>query len=193
MPDGGNVLLLTITRVVPQGILRNVDICSLGILGPQPPLPGITCQGLGGQYSLGSPARLAVQHQDRNPVGRLEVFADILFRRKFLAGPESDISQFAKVVTPLIPAPNVNLPQGNVELLILLPTRYDQQTYRVDEDLGPKDRVFGRFSSYNYTDTVQAGLTPIADILDDLRNWSYEASYTHIFLPPRSTSFVGDI
>lgn len=97
--------------------------------------------------------------------------------------PASDISQFAKVVTPLIPAPNVNLPQGNVELLIPLPTRYDQQTYRVDEDLGPKDRVFGRFSSYNYTDTVQAGLTPIADILDDLRNWSYEASYTHIFSP----------
>src|SRR3989454_7354246 len=80
------------------------------------------------------------------------------------AGNKMDPSSFSKLAREtlslkMFPAPNCD-PAGcqgnNFKELVTLPTNMNQQTYKVDQDLGRYGRVFGRMTFAHY-DTANLG------------------------------------
>ena len=68
--------------------------------------------------------------------------------------PASSFSRVAKVsiAAGLLPAPNcVGCPQGNYRLSTNLANRVNQQTYRLDENLGHWGSIFFRYTDANYS------------------------------------------
>jgi hypothetical protein len=78
--------------------------------------------------------------------------------------PSSRFSRLANVTAKLFPAPNSTNPLGNYHLNVNLPNDTDQQTYRLDQNLGKLGSVFFRYTKANYgletasTVSIPAGL-----------------------------------
>lgn len=72
--------------------------------------------------------------------------------------PSTRFSRVAKVTlgAQLIPAPNSTSGGGNFVLRTVLPNQTDQQTYKLDQNLGRFGTAFGRYTKADYTVT-QAG------------------------------------
>ena len=65
--------------------------------------------------------------------------------------PESDFSTFAQAAISHFPVPNSSAVQGNYLQTIPVPSTSDQQSYRIDEQLGPRDNFFARYTQGEYT------------------------------------------
>jgi len=90
--------------------------------------------------------------------------------------PSSRFSRLAQVTlrNHWYPDPNVNVPQGNYQLVRTLPQTQNQFTGRIDQDLGRFGRVFARYTKTTYENTSSGTVTP--DVGDSLfvqntKNW----------------------
>ncbi len=99
--------------------------------------------------------------------------------------PSSDFSRLANLsVQKLFPSPNINLPQGNYRLTSSLPNNVDQQTYRIDQNLGKFGTIFARGTQSNYSANNFSGeiaATPnFAEnfFIEDTTNWAVSHTIT---------------
>jgi hypothetical protein len=97
--------------------------------------------------------------------------------------PSTSFSRLAttELGAGLFPAPNcVGCPQGNYRLNTTLPNTVDQETYKVDENLGRLGSIFFRYTRANYTNdgisgsvSVPAGVSIFIE-----KSTSWEVSHT---------------
>lgn len=97
--------------------------------------------------------------------------------------PTSRFSRLAQVELKagLFPAPNCpGCPQGNYRLNTNLPNTVDQETYRLDENLGRLGSVFFRFTNANYTNDGLSGSVsiPAGVSIFTEKSQSWEISHT---------------
>jgi hypothetical protein len=93
-------------------------------------------------------------------------------------------SRLAKLgIERFFPAPNINLPQGNYRLTTSLPNDIDQQTYRIDQNLGRLGTIFGRGTTSNFS--INTLGNPNANVLigqnffvQDTTNWAISHTIT---------------
>ncbi len=97
--------------------------------------------------------------------------------------PSSRFSRVAKVTlgASLFPAPNCTTAgcTGNYVLRTVLPNQTDQQTYKIDQNLGRYGSIFGRYTKADYTVT-QAGTVSLPFGLNQFseNSTSWEISHT---------------
>ena len=95
--------------------------------------------------------------------------------------PQSRFSRLAQVTIKdgWYPAPNINAPQGNFQLVRTLPQTQNQFTVRVDQDLARFGRVFARFTKTTYDNTSSGSVTPdVGDIVTVQNNKNWQVSHT---------------
>jgi hypothetical protein len=95
--------------------------------------------------------------------------------------PPSRFSRLAQLAirNGWFPAPNTNVPQGNFQDFPVNPTTQDQFNVRLDQDLGPFGRVFGRFTRTTFENDRIVNLTPgIGDIHTSQKTNNYQLSHT---------------
>ncbi|HEY1214576.1 MAG TPA: TonB-dependent receptor [Bryobacteraceae bacterium] len=98
--------------------------------------------------------------------------------------PASRFSRLANLaVQKFFPAPNVDLPQGNYRLTTSLPNDVDQQTYRIDQNLGKFGTVFGRGTKSNYSVNTVGNIAtnPLIGqnfFVEDTINWAVSHTLT---------------
>ncbi len=96
--------------------------------------------------------------------------------------PTARFSRLAKLaVQKYFPAPNVNLPQGNYRLTTSVPNDVDQQTYRLDQNLGKFGTIFARGTKSDYSSTSTG--TPNVPIgnssfVENTTNWAVSHTLT---------------
>ena len=92
--------------------------------------------------------------------------------------PQDRYSRLANLaVSKFFPAPNVNLPQGNYRLTTSLPNNVNQQTYRIDQNLGKFGTIFARGTVSNYSVNTQGTLATNPSFgqnffVEDTTNWA---------------------
>ncbi|HZQ55574.1 MAG TPA: TonB-dependent receptor [Bryobacteraceae bacterium] len=107
--------------------------------------------------------------------------------------PSSRFSKLANLaVQKFFPAPNVNLSQGNYRLTTSLPNDVDQQTYRIDQNLGKFGTIFARGTKSNYSVTTQGDIAVNPALgqnffVEDTVNW--EVSHTLTIGPAMVNQF----
>lgn len=97
--------------------------------------------------------------------------------------PSSSFSKIAQAElgAGLFPAPNcIGCPQGNYRLVTTLPNTVNQQTYKLDENLGREGSIFFRYTKANYSNdgisgsvSVPAGVSVFTE-----NSTSWELSHT---------------
>ena len=97
--------------------------------------------------------------------------------------PASRISQFAKAYQALALKPNTDSPYGNFTGQAANPDNADQQNYRFDQNLGPSNSFYFRYSrSSNFgTSGSLDGTGESASTTTQTQNHAYQVAYTHIF------------
>ena len=87
--------------------------------------------------------------------------------------PASRWSRLARLSTPWFPAPNVDAPQGNYQVVRTLPQNQDQFTVRIDQDMARYGRGMFRFTQSMYDNRASGGLQEISDrvFVQDTTNW----------------------
>jgi hypothetical protein len=99
--------------------------------------------------------------------------------------PVDRISQFAKAYQPYAVQPNSTSASGNYYGSAPAPTTDNQQNYRIDQNIGPKNALFFRYStsSVNATSGGINGTGLYAQTISQTQNHAYQISYTRIFTP----------
>ena len=97
--------------------------------------------------------------------------------------PQSDFSQFGTSAIAHFPAPNVNLPQGNYQFSQSIPSNADQQSYRADQSIGEKNKIFVRYTQTDFSVAQPGGVLPEGTSFLDEPTRQVVASYTRIFSP----------
>jgi hypothetical protein len=98
--------------------------------------------------------------------------------------PTTQFSRLANLaVQKFYPSPNVDLPQGNYRLTTSLPNDVDQQTYRLDQNLGKFGTIFARGTKSNFSVNQQNGLSqnPLVAqnfFVEDTVNWAVSHTVT---------------
>ncbi|MGI9072599.1 MAG: carboxypeptidase regulatory-like domain-containing protein [Bryobacteraceae bacterium] len=97
--------------------------------------------------------------------------------------PQDRFSRLANLaVQRFFPAPNINLSQGNFRLTTSLPNDVDQQTYRLDQNLGKFGTIFARGTKSNFTSgsTGNNVNVPIGEVffVEDTTNWAVSHTIT---------------
>jgi carboxypeptidase family protein len=98
--------------------------------------------------------------------------------------PTNRFSRLANLaVQKFFPTPNVDLPQGNYRLTSSLPNDVDQQTYRIDQNLGKLGTVFARGTKSNYSVTTTGNIASNPAIgqnffVEDTINWAVSHTLT---------------
>ena len=92
------------------------------------------------------------------------------------------ISNFATVMNNYVPGPNTNTPQGNFVGTVNNPITTDQQNYRIDQTLGLKNTLFGR---YTKSDSIyQSGAIPATSgYVHPIDTTNYQITYIRTFSP----------
>ena len=93
--------------------------------------------------------------------------------------PESRFSRLGNLARQkFFPAPNIQLPQGNYRLTRSLPTDSNQQTYRLDQQLGSLGTLFGRITAGTYTNAAAGAVLPTGDVFfhQEFLNWQFAHS-----------------
>ena len=145
-----------------------------------------TAQELQGNFSddalpaYGTPGCTAALAQDQ-PCMPANPFTGAAFQGNLI--PPSSFSRLAKVEigAALFPAPNcAGCPQGNYRLTTTLPNSTNQQTYRLDENLGRWGSVFFRYTNAQYSNdglnqsvSIPAGVSVFTE-----NSTSWEVSHT---------------
>ena len=96
--------------------------------------------------------------------------------------PRDRYSRLAKLaVQKFYPAPNIDLQQGNFRVTTSLPNDVDQQTYRLDQNLGKFGTVFARGTTSSYTSSSTNSLNvPIGNnfFVENTTNWAVSHTIT---------------
>ena len=98
--------------------------------------------------------------------------------------PTSRFSNLANLaVQKFFPTPNVNLPQGNYRLATSLPNDVDQQTYRIDQNLGKFGTVFARGTRSSFSVNSIGNVAPNPPLgenffVEDTTNWAVSHTLT---------------
>jgi outer membrane receptor protein involved in Fe transport len=98
--------------------------------------------------------------------------------------PQGRFSRLANLaIQKFFPAPNVDLPQGNYRLTTSLPNDVDQQTYRLDQNLGKFGTIFARGTKSNYSISALGNLDPDPALgetffVEDTTNWAVSHTIT---------------
>jgi hypothetical protein len=96
--------------------------------------------------------------------------------------PSSQISNFATVMDKYIPSPNTNVPQGNFIGTVNSPIQTDQQNYRIDQTIGLKNAVFGRYTKAN--NIFDSGAIPATSgYVHPIDATNYQITYIRTFNP----------
>ena len=96
--------------------------------------------------------------------------------------PSSQISNFAKVMDTYFPSPNTNVPQGNFIGTVNSPIATDQQNYRIDQTIGLKNAVFGRYSKAD--NIFDSGAIPATSgYVHPIDATNYQITYIRTFSP----------
>jgi Carboxypeptidase regulatory-like domain/TonB dependent receptor-like, beta-barrel len=87
--------------------------------------------------------------------------------------PQERWSRLARLAVPWIPAPNIDTPQGNYQVIRTLPQNQDQFTIRADQDLAKFGRTFFRLTRTMYDNRTTSNLQDIGDrqFVQDTTNW----------------------
>jgi outer membrane receptor protein involved in Fe transport len=97
--------------------------------------------------------------------------------------PASQISQYAKALTPYWPAPNSALVTGyNYVGVVPNPTSIDQGTARIDYIISERDRISGHYQAYDRNATNQS-LLPYSGTQVYVHGYNLSAEYIHTFTP----------
>jgi Carboxypeptidase regulatory-like domain len=99
--------------------------------------------------------------------------------------PASRISQFAKAFQKFVYAPNTNSPLGNWVGSVSEPDVANQQNYRFDQNIGPNNSFFFRYSISTNDDTTGGpnGTGIYNQTIAATANHAYQISYTRVFSP----------
>ena len=96
--------------------------------------------------------------------------------------PQSRYSRLGTLaVQKFFPAPNADTPQGNYRVTASLPNNVDQQTYRLDQNLGKFGTIFARGTVSSYTSGSSGSLNiPIGNVnfVEDTTNWAVSHTLT---------------
>jgi len=103
--------------------------------------------------------------------------------------PSSRFSRLAKVAIAdkFFPAPNITDSGtiakygGNYSYNVPAPNDQNQQTYRVDQNLGNLGQIYGRVTYLRYVGTSTNSITPLGDIFWDQPSWNWQVSHTKAF------------
>jgi hypothetical protein len=99
--------------------------------------------------------------------------------------PQDRYSRLARLgVQKFFPAPNVDLAEGNYRQTTSLPNDVNQQTYRIDQNLGKFGTIFGRGTVSDYSSQNSGSVNvPIGNnfFVEDTTNWA--VSHTITFGP----------
>ncbi|MEP6593054.1 MAG: TonB-dependent receptor, partial [Acidobacteriota bacterium] len=87
--------------------------------------------------------------------------------------PASRFSRLARLSAPWFPAPNIDTPQGNYQVVRTLPQDQDQYTVRADQDLARFGRAMFRLTQSMYNNRTNSNLQEIGDrvFVQDTTNW----------------------
>ena len=87
--------------------------------------------------------------------------------------PAARWSRLARLSNSWFPAPNVDAPQGNYQLVRTLPQNQDQYTVRVDQDMSRFGRAMFRLTQSMYNNRASSNLQEIGDrvFVQDTTNW----------------------
>lgn len=87
--------------------------------------------------------------------------------------PAARWSRVARLSAPWFPAPNVDAPQGNYQVIRTLPQDQDQYTVRVDQDMARYGRAMFRLTQSMYNNRTNSNLQEIGDrvFVQDTTNW----------------------
>jgi outer membrane receptor protein involved in Fe transport len=97
--------------------------------------------------------------------------------------PSSQISQYAKALTPYWPAPNSSLVSGyNFVAVVPNPIDMDQGTARVDYTLSNRDRISGHYQNYDHT-ALNQSLLPYSGTQTYVKGYNLSAQHIHTFTP----------
>jgi outer membrane receptor protein involved in Fe transport len=97
--------------------------------------------------------------------------------------PASQISQYAKALTPYWPAPNSALVSGyNFVGVVPNPINMDQGTARVDYTLSDRDRISGHYQNYDRT-ALNQNLLPYSGTQTYVKGYNLSAQFIHTFTP----------
>ncbi len=98
--------------------------------------------------------------------------------------PSTSFSRLANLaIQKFFPTPNSDLPEGNYRLTTSLPNNVDQQTYRIDQNLGKFGTVFGRGTRSTYSVNTLSNPAPNALLgqnffVEDTTNWAVSHTIT---------------
>lgn len=98
--------------------------------------------------------------------------------------PQNRFSRLANLaVQKFYPAPNISAPQGNYRLTTSLPNDVDQQTYRLDQNLGKFGTIFARGTKSNFdvNTLTQLAINPLVGqnfFVEDTTNWAVSHTIT---------------
>ena len=96
--------------------------------------------------------------------------------------PASRIVTFAKVLNAYFPKPNTNVPQGNYVASVDSTTSTDQQNYRIDQNFGSKNTIFGRYSKSD-SSYISGAIPEVSGYDHPVDTWDYQLTYLRIFSP----------
>jgi len=93
--------------------------------------------------------------------------------------PQERWSRLARLAAPWYPAPNIDAPQGNYQVIRTLPQNQDQFTIRADQDLAKYGRTFFRLTRTMYDNRSPGNLQEIGDrvFVQDTTNWQVQHTW----------------
>ncbi len=96
--------------------------------------------------------------------------------------PESDWSDFGRSAISHFPAPNGSFGGNNYRYVAATVTRANQQNYRIDQTLSPKDTIFGRYTQTSY-EVSSPAITAEGNTFQKQPTHQVAVSYTRTFTP----------
>jgi carboxypeptidase family protein/TonB-dependent receptor-like protein len=96
--------------------------------------------------------------------------------------PASRISNFATVMNQYIPAANTDVAQGNFVGTVNSPITTDQQNYRIDQTIGLKNTIFGRYTKVT-NDYITGALLATSGYDHPIDATNYQITYIRTFSP----------
>jgi hypothetical protein len=96
--------------------------------------------------------------------------------------PQSSFSRLANVILPTIPAVNVVSPFGNARVVVASPANADQQIYRIDQNFGSKNRIYGHYAQYIWGN-IAAGASLSTDEAFQSKTHQVGITWTRTFSP----------
>jgi hypothetical protein len=95
--------------------------------------------------------------------------------------PQARFSRLARLaISKFVPAPNINAPQGNYQLVRTLPQKQDQYTLRLDHNLGRFGSIFGRFTKTTFEAISSGSVSELGDMAFTQESTNWQVTHTWV-------------